>query len=230
MSEFVQPQRLTNLCRITTRACSALSPMVLAFYSAITGETAKLKSDASVFTIADGIVQHLLADHLFSGGKFANIVGEEEGTHVNISNPPFKVDDLTVPEDFEGIVQSTRQALIDISKEIDGDLYKDLTVFIDPIDGTREFSTGLGEQCSICVGFSDATGKPVAGVVFRPITQPPTYAAGAATESFTEAKLHQPPELMNPSGLLTSNGGSRDTLTFAFVYVCVCVCVFICIS
>ena len=57
--------------------------------------------------------------------------------------------------------------------------YDDITVFIDPIDGTREFSTGLGEQCSICIGFSDAAGAPVAGIVYRPITDPPTFAAGS---------------------------------------------------
>ena len=41
--------------------------------------------------------------------------------------------------------------------------YKDLTVFIDPIDGTREFSTGKGTQCSICIGFASSDGLPVAG-------------------------------------------------------------------
>lgn len=208
MSEFMQAQRLSNLCKITTRACGALSPMVLAFYSAITGETAKLKSDASVFTIADGIVQHLLVDHLFKGGKFASVVGEEEGSVINITVAPYKVDDLTVPEDFYGIIETARSNLAELSNEIHPTMYQDLTVFIDPIDGTREFSTELGEQCSICIGFSDNVGKPVAGVVYRPITQPPTYAAGAASEGFTESNLHAPAELQNSKGLLTSNGGT----------------------
>lgn len=211
MAEFLHAQRLANLCRITTRACGALSPMVLAFYSAITGETAKLKSDASVFTIADGIVQHLLVDHLFKGDKFAAVVGEEEGSIINIHTAPYKVDDLTVPEDFYGIIETARSSLAELSKEIDPALYKDLTVFIDPIDGTREFSTELGEQCSICIGFSDIVGKPVAGVVYRPITQPPTYAAGAVSEGFTESNLHAPAELQNAKGLLTSNGGTSPS-------------------
>ena len=207
MSDFMKAQRLTNLCKVTTKACGALSPMVLAFYSAITGETAKLKSDASVFTIADGIVQHLLVDHLFAGGKFANVVGEEEGSVINITAAPYKVDDLTVPEDFYGIIETAKQTLTELSSEIDAEWYKDITVFIDPIDGTREFSTSLGEQCSICVGFSDSLGKPVAGVVYRPITQPPTYAAGAASENYVDSVLHAPAELQNTKGLLTSNGG-----------------------
>ena len=219
MSAFTKAQRLTALCKVTTRACGALSPMVLAFYSAITGETAKLKSDASVFTIADGIVQHLLVDHLFTGGKFANVVGEEEGSVINITAAPYKVDDLTVPEDFYSIIETAKQALTELATEIDAEWYKDITVFIDPIDGTREFSTELGEQCSICIGFSDSLGKPVAGVVYRPITQPPTYAAGAASENYTDSVLHAPAELQNPKGLLTSNGGTFSKHTFCtFVF------------
>jgi fructose-1,6-bisphosphatase/inositol monophosphatase family enzyme len=153
-------------------------------------------------------VQHLLVDHLFKGDKFAAVVGEEEGSIINIHTAPYKVDDLTVPEDFYGIIETARSSLAELSKEIDPALYKDLTVFIDPIDGTREFSTELGEQCSICIGFSDIVGKPVAGVVYRPITQPPTYAAGAVSEGFTESNLHAPAELQNAKGLLTSNGGT----------------------
>ena len=48
---------LTKLCMVTKSACDILAPMILNFYGAINSETAKLKSDASVFTIADGVVQ-----------------------------------------------------------------------------------------------------------------------------------------------------------------------------
>jgi len=205
MTEFMQASRLTHLCKVTTRACTILSPMVLAFYSSITGETAKLKADASVFTIADGIVQNLLIEHLFCGGKFANIVGEEEGSTINLSTVPYKVDDLTVPSEYEELINNTKFAVMELAKEIDASAYRDLTVFIDPIDGTREFSTGLGEQCSICVGFADTTGTPVAGVVYRPIPQPNTWAAGAASESFVESVLNSEGGI-NSKGFLTSNG------------------------
>ena len=33
--------------------------------------------------------------------------------------------------------------------------YAGLVCFVDPIDGTREFCTGKGEQCSICIGFAE---------------------------------------------------------------------------
>ena len=58
---------LTDLCKISKEACEAVSPMLQAFYKEIriaAGEdsTAKLKSDATFFTIADGIVQHMFIE------------------------------------------------------------------------------------------------------------------------------------------------------------------------
>jgi len=75
---------LTELCQISKEACDTLAPMILAFYSKISGDTSKLKSDASFFTIADGIVQHMFIEHLFKGNKFGQIVGEEDETKVDI--------------------------------------------------------------------------------------------------------------------------------------------------
>ena len=58
---------LTDLCQISKEACEVVSPMLQAFYKEIriaAGEdsTAKLKSDATFFTIADGIVQHMFIE------------------------------------------------------------------------------------------------------------------------------------------------------------------------
>jgi 3'(2'), 5'-bisphosphate nucleotidase len=205
-SQTVIMPRLASLCRVSHSACNALSPMVRAFYQTITDETSKRKADASFFTIADGIVQHLLINHLYTGNKFASIVGEEDGTAVQILSSPYTVDDLVVPTEFNGLIDQARLTLDELSQQIDIAEYKDLTVFIDPIDGTREFSTGLGEQCSICIGFSDAQGKAVAGLVYRPITQPETYAMGALSENFIESDLDIPAN-PNHRGFLTSNGG-----------------------
>ena len=59
------------------------------------------------------------------------------------------------------------------------------TVFLDPIDGTREFCTGLGHQSTICVGFA-RLGSPVGGLVYRPIPQPPSWALGSRQEASFE--------------------------------------------
>eukprot|EP01039_Chlorochromonas_danica_P004782 gene4782-5242_t len=203
MSTFASGGRLTRLCHISHAACDALAPFVLACYDTINSETSKRKSDNSFFTIADGTVQYLLANHLFGGKKFAAVVGEEDETNVQVLHPPYQVDDLVIPEDLQPLINTARVTLDQLSTQI-GEEYQDLSVFIDPIDGTREFSTGLGEQCSICIGFANHDGQPVAGIVYRPITQPPTFSMGAASEGFTEDRL----DLTHPNarGFLTTNG------------------------
>jgi len=78
---------LKELCQISKEACDVLTPMCKAFYQKCNASfgTAKLKADATFFSIADGIVQHLLVEHLFAGDKFGQIVGEEDETKVRVS-------------------------------------------------------------------------------------------------------------------------------------------------
>jgi 3'-phosphoadenosine 5'-phosphosulfate (PAPS) 3'-phosphatase len=142
MSSLVSRASLGSLCVVSRHACSIIAEVVSPFYESIkTDETAKLKADKSVFTIADGVVQHLLINHLFIG-KFADIVGEEDDSNVNILVKPYFVDDIAIPEKYFDIIDSVRAKIDDLSSQIDPNAYKDLSVFIDPIDGTREFSTG----------------------------------------------------------------------------------------
>lgn len=194
-------QRLLSVCKL---ACDVVSPMVNIFYHALNSETSKLKADASVFTIADGIVQNLFVNYLYKN-KFHAIVGEEDDTNINILNKPYFVEDLKVPDEFIPIVDSVRDQIIKLSQDISDEEYKDLTVFIDPIDGTREFATNLGDQCSICIGFADIDGKVVGGIVYRPITSPATWAAGCASENYFDSVLNYA-EVSDTKGLLTSNG------------------------
>ena len=82
VNAVVHAAPLTDLCQISKEACDAVTPMLAAFYEKIAdqrhGGSSKLKSDATYFTIADGIVQHMFINHLFAGNKFAQIVGEED--------------------------------------------------------------------------------------------------------------------------------------------------------
>lgn len=57
MTSFAMSGSLHELCDVSREACDIMSPMISLFYNAINSETSKLKADASVFTIADGIVQ-----------------------------------------------------------------------------------------------------------------------------------------------------------------------------
>lgn len=215
MSQFqkVCPGLLEHVCSVSREACVLLTPLVRDFYYALNHETSKLKADKSVFTIADGIVQHLLVHDLFKD-KFDAIIGEEEDSLVNITNRPYTVEDLTVPEQFYDIIDNVKKEIILLSNTLDHYNYKNYSVFIDPIDGTREFATNLGEQCSICIGFShtsgaNATNFPVAGIVYRPITEPPTWAIGAKSEQIANNNLQSDINInnMKANGFLTSNGG-----------------------
>jgi fructose-1,6-bisphosphatase/inositol monophosphatase family enzyme len=185
---------LSELCQITKEACDAVTPMLVAIYTKISTpqneekgpkgtayfeeRTAKLKADATFFSIADGIVQHMFIDFLFAGDKFGAIVGEEDDTKVNLVTRPYTVDDLVVPDEFNSLIESTLEKVKILAKRIDSEAYKQLTVFCDPIDGTREFATGKGDAVSILIGYNDQFGKPVAGIMYRPLTLPVTWAAG----------------------------------------------------
>jgi len=218
---------LTNLLETSKEACESIGAMVRRFYLAINSETSTLKADKSVFTIADGIVQELLAEYLYAGsGKFCEIVGEEDSSNVNIKQRPYSVDKLSVPQEFEDLIDTTRDAVVALAARIPEGKFRDLTIFIDPIDGTREFSTGKGTQCSICIGFAGADGIPVAGLVYRPIptdaceevtaltgdsstisprTTLCSWAAGASSEGCVMGNLNV---AATPSsdGFLTTNG------------------------
>jgi 3'-phosphoadenosine 5'-phosphosulfate (PAPS) 3'-phosphatase len=170
-----------------------------------TSDTAAFKSDATFFTIADGIVQHMFIEYLFAGNKFFDIVGEEDDSVVNIKDTPFTVDDLTVPEEFEELINNTLEKVKALADRIDPTAYSAYTIFVDPIDGTREFATGKGDKVTILVGYNDADGVPQAGIVYRPLTFPATWASGAKTEGYTAGVLDLPDE-PNPKGVLITDG------------------------
>ena len=203
---------LTELCNISKEACDAVTPMLAAFYSKIRygagdSDTAKLKSDATFFSIADGIVQHMFIEYLFAGNKFGEIVGEEDGTAVNILEKPYSVDDLIVPAEFDNMIETTLEKVKALAARIDPKAYSDITVFVDPIDGTREFATGKGDKVTILVGYNDPNGRPAAGIMYRPLTEPPTWAAGAAKEECIMGELDMAKgDEIKPKGLLITDG------------------------
>jgi hypothetical protein len=77
--------------------------------------------------------------------------------------------------------------------------------YLIPTPVPPEFSTGLGEQCSICIGFSSSAGVPVGGLIYRPLSLPVTWAGGCHREGFREGELDYADHLVG-DGLLTSNG------------------------
>jgi 3'(2'), 5'-bisphosphate nucleotidase len=213
---------LEALCMVTLKACMEVTPAIEALYDSINNNdgNTKTKADDSVFTIADGLVQYILTEVLSLNQVVGEIVGEEDCI-VNLTSKPYTVDDFVIPIEFETIVEDTISKIINMQQEWFSSLsfseqkqqnnyYQSLTAFIDPIDGTREFSTQKGEQCTVCVGFADTrTGRPVAGVVYRPLSKPQsTWAVGAKDENYVSSSLQQKVDNndnLNGS-LLTTNG------------------------
>jgi len=194
----------------------AMSAVVEKLYASA-HELNQAKADNSAFTVADGLVQHLLAEHLFKGGQgFKDIVGEEDSA-INLKNRPYTVSSLEVPHDLFIMIDNLKTQIDEISATagFGQPIYEDCSVFIDPIDGTREFSSKKGEQCSIMVGFA-IDGKPVAGLVYRPLTSPKTWALGCAQEGVSDGLFDEDQKLPTtmtspfPQGLLTTNGGISE--------------------
>jgi 3'-phosphoadenosine 5'-phosphosulfate (PAPS) 3'-phosphatase len=174
------------LLKICRESCEVISPIVFSVYSSMNADLKSLKKDNSAFTIADGLVQYLLVSELFKH-HFNNIIDEEDESIVTFDDDSgnVTVDALIVPTSIAKLVGSIKSKLTLLSHDINKDIYKNVTVFVDPIDGTKEFVNRRGEQCSICIGFSNSTtGNLLGGIVYRPITG--EWAAGAVDEGYVD--------------------------------------------
>ena len=103
---------LSALLDMCLEACEAMQPLVQAVYDLLeTSADAKTtKADASVFTIADGLVQALLYRSL--RGMLGGIVGEEDDAETECETPPFKAGGLPVPEGrLSDLVVAARTAM-----------------------------------------------------------------------------------------------------------------------
>lgn len=193
---------LQRLLGLSLRACEALQPLISGLYHS-QSNIATLKSDNSVLTLADGIVQYMLLDVLFKD-KFASKIGEEYDSHILLAEEPYSINGIHISPEFVPLINQVKLSMANIAKDMEGIDCSQLYVFLDPIDGTREFSTNCGEQSSTCVGFSDkATGHAVAGLIYRPITSPPSWAMGIPSEGYAMNNLVIQAEPSN--GFLTTN-------------------------
>lgn len=193
---------IPKFLKLTKQGCELIIPFIKKVYelnrkaaeAGAESGVSKLKPDKTAFTIADGIVQHLLTQVLFLEEKMPNtfkaIVGEEKNK-VNITTLPYQVDDLVVPTELNGIVSETLKSLNDVSKEIELLLFSEtsffgeITLFIDPIDGTKQFVTGKGEMCSVMVALVRHD-HPVGGLILRPLDTHKSYAMGSKEAKFFE--------------------------------------------
>ena len=155
--------------------------------------------------IASGGTQALLMRLLAS--RVGAIVGEEDEAAISIDGDgPFRAGEIMAPAALEPLIINLRArmdalaAAVPASAELSA-----LTAFIDPIDGTKEFCSGLGEQCSICVGLADAAGAAVGGIVYRPLCAQRSWALGCAREGVCRGALR---DLSAPASAEGATGGA----------------------
>jgi 3'-phosphoadenosine 5'-phosphosulfate (PAPS) 3'-phosphatase len=201
----ISMSRFTFLLEQTKAALDVMSPLIREFYVSVstTASASTLKHDNSMFSIADGCVQAMLIIFLREE-RFKAIVGEEAIGNVNLSVRPYMVNDLNIPERLWDAVDATKSQILALGQQLSQHNFQDVEVFIDPIDGTKEFCSELGEQCTVCVGFA-VGGCAHAGMVYRPVPNPATFAAGCLAEKYSKKFL--PNETAAPfPGFLTTNG------------------------
>lgn len=199
--DTVDATPVRHLLEHCLHACNSISELVETIYEMIGGSDGQgrarpgvaFKSDESYFTLADGLVQALLLRML--SGVVAEVVGEEDSMKVNIEAPPFQAGVILAPSELDDLIVRVRDEVdliaLQLRKSASPTLRK-LTAFVDPIDGTREFCTGRGGACTICVGFCTDAGKVVAGLVYRPLEKPRSWAAGCLHEQYARLKPRAP--------------------------------------
>mmetsp|Transcript_49971 Transcript_49971/g.130147 ORF Transcript_49971/g.130147 Transcript_49971/m.130147 type:complete len:312 (-) Transcript_49971:283-1218(-) len=148
------------------------------------------------------------------------IVGEEDEAAISIDGDgPFRAGEIEAPAALSPLIVRLRARMDSISAAVPQDAaLQQLTAFLDPIDGTKEFCSGLGEQCSICIGFADSsTGAAVGGLVYRPLCPQRSWALGCKREGVVRGALRSANTEVGGAdagkGLfLCSNGGTSPFL------------------
>ena len=210
---------VTALLETCKDACDEITELVEAVYAQLAKEpgAAVLKADKSFFSLADGVVQAMLMRLL--SARVGAIVGEEDEAAISIEGDgPFRAsDDVQAPAALEPLIVKLRGRMDALASAVEASpALEGLTAFIDPIDGTKEFCSGLGEQCSICVGFADAaTGMAVGGLVYRPLCAQRSWALGCKREGVSKGALRELAAAEGAGGkgaFLCSNGGTSPFL------------------
>ncbi|GFH46070.1 hypothetical protein CTEN210_02544 [Chaetoceros tenuissimus] len=126
----------------------------------------------SALTVADSVAQKIIVGSLRSHwGNDLSIVGEEDDDE-DLANEISKLIDENAFDKLDTTLFDD-----DLGETADIDPC-DITVFVDPLDGTREFVEGRLENCQVLVGIA-IDGEAVAGAVGIP------FPAGNLTDAET---------------------------------------------
>jgi 3'-phosphoadenosine 5'-phosphosulfate (PAPS) 3'-phosphatase len=199
-------------------------------------------SDGDIFTIADGMVQYIIKTYLFPEGQA--FVGEEqlkEGAYKIIDDNTRTIHGISIAKHlFNKIdvaiekIDNLRKVNFDNNEDVLAKL-QELAVFLDPIDGTAEFShtdkrkditeeertkthpwptEGKGDQATICIGFAKRTEpyNAVGGIVYRPVRMSnPPWDGDGDFETFKSTSDAQPTMSNNGYELVLRPGLMNNT-------------------
>jgi len=202
-------KELLNKC---LSICNTLQPILKIIYNNKDKALFKTKADSSAVTLADILVQTFL--RLALEPYIERFIGEET-THYNFIThstkcpTPIEVTD----NELKNLITTTYTTLIIPVLKLNHEKITGLTAFVDPIDGTSEFTKAKGHESTICIGFAKG-GHPVAGLIYRviPIQSNPEYALGSKPESlYLDTLLKDTSNKTNR--ILTSNGIISPFLT-----------------
>ncbi|XP_045502385.1 3'(2'),5'-bisphosphate nucleotidase 1 isoform X2 [Colias croceus] len=106
-------------------------------------------------TEADRSAQRCIIASLSAQYPKVNIIGEEDGNESQTSG-----EFLVLDGDSEILALECPKSLLGVKEE-------DIVVWVDPLDGTSEYTQGFLEHVTVLIGIS-VNEKPVAGVIHQP--------------------------------------------------------------
>eukprot|EP01026_Neomeris_dumetosa_P069392 TRINITY_DN68607_c0_g2_i1.p1 TRINITY_DN68607_c0_g2~~TRINITY_DN68607_c0_g2_i1.p1 ORF type:complete len:631 (-),score=98.82 TRINITY_DN68607_c0_g2_i1:132-2024(-) len=121
-------------------------------------------------TIADVTAEHIIINHLSNTFRNLLIIGEEGSSTTGHMNK----------ESHQTLIQQQPDIVLQTLKIVDGygDVkMEEITLWVDPLDGTREFLSGNYEGVTVLIGVA-VKGRPVAGVVHQPFRRCPDGQLG----------------------------------------------------
>jgi len=107
-------------------------------------------------TEADRASQKCIIGSLLRVYPTLKIIGEEEDVHLDDVKEEF----IEISQDVAVLSKTCPEDLSSVKPE-------EVTVWVDPLDGTREFTEGLYDHVTVLIGIS-MNGKPIAGVIHQP--------------------------------------------------------------
>jgi 3'(2'), 5'-bisphosphate nucleotidase len=128
---------------------------------------------ADALTIADGRAQHLILSSLKERWPRLNLIGEEDE---DVQEAGGGHEDDNAGHNLEGTSME-----LSVPAELQGLSWDEVCVWVDPVDGTKEFIMGDAQNgrllaVSTLIGIT-LRGRPIAGIIHEPFR--PTGAEGA---------------------------------------------------